>query len=102
MCVGIYKNHSESVPELIGKSNNPNLKLLKTHWYHIECFKDKFTDPDDKVRATACKILGEIGIGNDSQTMNKDLVELVGARAKDKKVPNLIIIYNNIILIISV
>lgn len=67
MCVGIYKNHSESVPEL------------------TECFKDKFTDPDEKVRATACKILGEIGIESDSQTMNKDLVELVGARAKDKK-----------------
>lgn len=38
---------------------------------------------------------------NDSQTMDKDLVELVGARAKDKKVPTLIIIYN-IVLIISV
>jgi hypothetical protein len=36
--------------------------------------------------------LGEIGIESDSQTMNKDLVELVGARAKDKKVPNFIII----------
>jgi hypothetical protein len=31
MCVGIYKNHSESVPELTGKLNNPNLEPLKTH-----------------------------------------------------------------------
>ncbi|CAO3633172.1 unnamed protein product [Mucor fragilis] len=66
-CVDIYKHHPESVPEL------------------IECFKEKFTDPDDKVRATACKIMREIGIENDSASMDKDLVELVAARAKDKK-----------------
>lgn len=61
-------------------------------WYlsvlFVECFKEKFTDPDDKVRATACKIMREIGIENDSASMDKDLVELVAARAKDKKVSN--------------
>ncbi|KAI8646023.1 armadillo-type protein [Parasitella parasitica] len=67
LCVDIYKNHPESVPEL------------------IECLKEKFTDPDDKVRLTACKVVGEIGIENDSKIMDKNLVELVGARAKDKK-----------------
>ncbi|EPB84270.1 hypothetical protein HMPREF1544_08990 [Mucor circinelloides 1006PhL] len=66
-CVDIYKHHPESVPEL------------------IECFKEKFTDPDDKVRATACKIMKEIGIEHDSASMDKHLIELVGARAKDKK-----------------
>ncbi|CEP19463.1 hypothetical protein [Parasitella parasitica] len=69
LCVDICKNHPESVPEL------------------IECFKEKFTDPDDKVRATACRIVGEIGIEHDCKTMDKNLVELVGARAKDKKNP---------------
>ncbi|KAL9541955.1 hypothetical protein MBANPS3_008853 [Mucor bainieri] len=66
-CVDIYKHHPESVPEL------------------IECFKEKLTDPDDKVRATTCKIMRDIGIEHDSASMDKDLVELVGARAKDKK-----------------
>ncbi|KAI7902740.1 armadillo-type protein [Cokeromyces recurvatus] len=67
MCVNIYKNHPESIPEL------------------TDCFKDKLADPDDKVRATTCKILGEIIKERDIKSFEKSFLELIAERAKDKK-----------------
>ncbi|KAI8080901.1 armadillo-type protein [Thamnidium elegans] len=67
MCVDIYKNHRESVPEL------------------IECFKEKLSDPDDKVRTTACKVVGEVDMESDLKAMDKALLKSVAERTKDKK-----------------
>ncbi|KAI9485716.1 MAG: armadillo-type protein [Benjaminiella poitrasii] len=67
MCVDIYKTHPESIAEL------------------TECFKDKLADPDDKVRATICKILGEIVTERDVKSFEKPFLELIAERAKDKK-----------------
>lgn len=52
----------------------------------IECIKLKLSDPDEKVRAIACKIIGEIMAGCDLKHIDKSLLELVDGRTKDKKV----------------
>jgi sister-chromatid-cohesion protein PDS5 len=44
----------------------------------IECFKEKLSDPDDKVRAAACKALGDIEMENDLKSLDTSLL-------KDKK-----------------
>ncbi|CEG69090.1 hypothetical protein RMATCC62417_05229 [Rhizopus microsporus] len=67
MCVDIYKNHTESMSEI------------------TECIKLKLSDPDEKVRATACKIIGEIMAGCDLKHIDRSMLELVDGRTKDKK-----------------
>lgn len=51
----------------------------------LECFKEKLSDPDDKVRTTACKVVGEVDMESDLKTMDKALLESVAERTKDKK-----------------
>lgn len=68
MCVDIYKNHPTSVPEL------------------ITCFKEKLADPDEKVRATVCKVLGEVGMESNLRALDRALLKLIADRTKDKKV----------------
>lgn len=51
----------------------------------IECFKEKLSDPDDKVRATACKVLGEIEMEKEIQSLDISLLKSIAERTKDKK-----------------
>jgi sister-chromatid-cohesion protein PDS5 len=66
--VDIYRNHPETASEL------------------ITCFKEKLADPDDKVRATVCKVLGEIDMESNLQTLDIALLRSIAERTKDKKV----------------
>lgn len=51
----------------------------------LECFKEKLSDPDDKVRAAACKALGDIEMENDLKSLDITLIKSIAERTKDKK-----------------
>jgi hypothetical protein len=87
MCVDIYKNHPETVPELISKYLSIQYRYVTyTYLGMIGCFTAKLADPDEKVRLTACKVLREIGMENNIKTLDKKLVLSIAERIKDKKV----------------
>ncbi|KAI8992505.1 armadillo-type protein [Pilobolus umbonatus] len=67
MSIDIIKNHPQLEPEF------------------IECYRDKLSDPDEKVRAATCRIVGDLVKDHDIKTIDKKLVELVAERSKDKK-----------------
>ncbi|KAI8352060.1 hypothetical protein BD560DRAFT_477874 [Blakeslea trispora] len=66
----IFKHHSNAVAEL------------------IECYKDRLFDPDERVRAATCKVIGEVSIGQDIKHLDRGLLEIVSERSKDKKIHN--------------
>ncbi|KAI7872829.1 armadillo-type protein [Spinellus fusiger] len=67
MCVPVFKNHVALVPELNG------------------CFKAKLSDPEEKVRATACKIIASLDYDLVPSNIDKTVLEQVAMRCKDKK-----------------
>ncbi|KAG1456183.1 hypothetical protein G6F55_006644 [Rhizopus delemar] len=67
MSVGIYKNHPELANDL------------------ADCIKMKLSDPDEKVRSTACKTIEEIILYSDLKQIDKSMLESVEERTKDKK-----------------
>ncbi|KAI8087857.1 armadillo-type protein [Gilbertella persicaria] len=69
MSVDIFKHHPESMSEL------------------TDCFKDRLSDPDERVRAAACKVVGETMTELDIKQLDKELLELISDRIKDKKHP---------------
>lgn len=52
----------------------------------LDCIKMKLSDPDEKVRSTACKTIEEIILYSDLKQIDKSMLESVEERTKDKKV----------------
>ncbi|KAI8348451.1 armadillo-type protein [Choanephora cucurbitarum] len=67
MSVDIFKHHASAVSEL------------------IECYKDRLFDPDERVRAATCRVIGEVSIGQDIKNLDRRLLEMISERSKDKK-----------------
>ncbi|KAI9265204.1 armadillo-type protein [Phascolomyces articulosus] len=63
----VYINHSHVVPELNA------------------CFKEKILDPDEKVRATVCRVISELGNHHIVHDLDKAVLEQIAERSKDKK-----------------
>ncbi|KAI9491520.1 armadillo-type protein [Zychaea mexicana] len=66
-CKAIYQNHTQVKSEL------------------HDCFKEKIIDPDEKVRATACRVISELENTHVIRDLDKTVLELVAERSKDKK-----------------
>ncbi|OAD78951.1 hypothetical protein PHYBLDRAFT_76970 [Phycomyces blakesleeanus NRRL 1555(-)] len=67
MCGPILKNHKQLVPEI------------------NDCFKAKLSDPEEKVRATACRVIGSLEFDLEPTSFDKSVLEQVALRCKDKK-----------------
>jgi len=51
----------------------------------IECLAEKLVDPDEKVRAIACRTIGEFDYETSLHHIQKDTLIQVGHRCRDKK-----------------
>jgi sister-chromatid-cohesion protein PDS5 len=52
----------------------------------IDCLKGKLADPEEKVRASTCKVVGQLQSRvTDIRNINKHLLETTAERARDKK-----------------
>ncbi|KAF7727823.1 hypothetical protein EC973_006936 [Apophysomyces ossiformis] len=68
-CEEIYTRHAEIIPEL------------------DDCLKEKLMDPEEKIRAAACKAIGNVPFEAISQYMDISVLEQVASRCKDKRGP---------------
>ncbi|KAI8141303.1 armadillo-type protein [Fennellomyces sp. T-0311] len=66
-CKAIYHTHPDTVSEL------------------NSCFKEKVIDPDERVRAAACRIISELEYSHIVRDLDKSVLEHIADRSKDKK-----------------
>lgn len=52
----------------------------------IEYLKDRLLDPEEKVRAVACRVIGEMNLDHIIDHVDIKLLQEIAARCKDKKV----------------
>lgn len=52
----------------------------------LEYLKDRLLDPEEKVRAVACRVIGEMSLDHIIDHVDIKLLQEIAARCKDKKV----------------
>lgn len=84
-CKGLLASLPEQRDIIEGTSALIVAQRLTDHW-HIEALQSKFFDPDEKVRAAACKVYSQIDYETALHHVTEKQLRALGGRALDKKV----------------
>ena len=90
-CLALYQNHPELAKQINGICYLQQCLII--HWSEIylllfiqDAIRSKMSDPDEKVRIAFCKIFSQIDYESALKLVDKELLEVLGSRCRDRKV----------------
>ncbi|KAI9313758.1 armadillo-type protein [Dichotomocladium elegans] len=96
----IYQKYPSAWKTWLGRRNDKAVQLrikwvencraiFETHPQTVtvlnDCFKSKLSDPEERVRTAACRVIGELGIDDVIQNLDLSVLNEMALRCKDKK-----------------
>jgi hypothetical protein len=89
-CLALYQNHPELAKQINGIIISFVISLCDalsiTQVSLSDAIRSKMSDPDEKVRIAFCKIFSQIDYESALKLVDKELLEVLGSRCRDRKV----------------